>query len=228
MYVKDLSYYGKSGLWNEIEYSIKSVRKFYPDAVCWVVGDDPGFGVNHIEAERFRNNDISHQATFDVINKMYKIIESEVGSDFVLMYDDVYFLQKVDYTIWYAYNKVNNLETYQRKWSRSYMSMWRQTYRLIDAFREDLWDWETHLPRYLNKEKLNIILHIYGHKLLIPTSLYAGHYIKETVLMTDEQYDLVKWPPDIPVEEGFKRKFLNLMDSAITLEFEEKMADYYN
>ena len=232
IYIHKFSYFGKSGLWNEIEYSIKSVRQNYPGARCWVVGDDPGFGVNHIPCEQVERHDKGYPAEIDVVKKFRKIIESDVGEEFILMYDDIFILNPVtyeDFKITYGYSHVDNVEEYARKWSRSYKMLWKNTYRIIANLVDDIYDWETHLPRLYDKFQLEQVLDAYDcdNVPLIATSLYAAHYIKDTVLMDDSvQYDLFNVRV-VDYTEGFKCKFMNIMDETIDMDFENKMKEVF-
>jgi hypothetical protein len=232
-YIKDPSFFNKGGIFNELEYSVKSVEKNYDGAVrCFVVGDKPPVdGVIHIPVERVHHTVIQWERHVDQIAKFRAIIDSDINEDFVLIYDDTYLMNKViekDITTTYGYNKVDDVEKYIRKWSRTYAMIWKETYRKIAEFRSDLYDWETHLPRYLSKIRLENVINKFNldENNLISTSLYAAKYAENTVLMGDLQYDLVSWPPKIPLEEGFKRKFMNLMDPAITFEFIDAIKEH--
>jgi len=232
-YIKEPSFYNKGGYFNELEYSIKSVRKNYKgDVRCFVVGDDPGLDVIHIPVERVRHNVIQWERHIDQMAKFRAVFDSDVNEEFVLIYDDTYFLNEItenDLKTTYGYAKVDDVDKYIRKWSRTYAMIWRETYRTIADFRGDLYDWETHLPRYLTKNGLNSVINEFDldENNLISTSLFAAKYAKNTVLMGDIQYDLVSWPPKIWLNEGFQRKFMNIMDQAITFEFVDKMKEVY-
>ena len=227
-YILEPSFYNKGGIFNELEYSIKSVRKFYPDCRCFVVGDDPGLDVIHIPVERKRHEVIQWERHIDQLAKFRAIIDSEINEEFILMYDDTYFLQPItdkDLKVYYGYNKVDDVERYVRKWSRTYAMLWKDTYRKIQDFRTDIYDWESHMPKFLNKTGLENVIKEFKleENNLISTSLFAAKYAKETILIEGLQYDLVSWPPTIDIDEGFKRKFLNIMDPAITFEFIDKI-----
>ena len=231
IYIEKLSFYAKSGMWNEIEWSIKSVRQNYPGANCWVVGDDPGFGVKHIPCEPILKHPSGPAPTVDAIKKFRAIIQSEVGEEFVLMYDDVYLMQPIkDFNTTYGYSKVDNYKTYLRKWSRSYRNIWRNTYEKIEVVLDgrQMWDWETHLPRLFNKFQLEDVLNAYScdDKQLIATSLYAAHFAEETTLI-DVQFDL-RNTIGVDYKEGFKMPFMNIMDSAICLDFKEAMKAHFH
>ena len=236
IYVREGSYYDKAG-WNELEYSIKSVRKNYRgDCKCWVVGDYPDgmedlveHGIiNHLPCEQIRVHHSNLPQEIDVIKKFRAIIKSDVEEEFILMYDDIFLLQPLEKKDFlnYGYDVVEDVEGYIRKWSRSYKMVWKNTYRMIKEFRDDIYDWETHLPRLLEKEYFEEILNRYfcDEVPMIATSLYSARYGGETILMDKTtQYDLVQWPSYLSLEDGFKCKFLNLGDDAIILDVKERM-----
>lgn len=232
IYIEKFSYFAKSGLWNEIEYSIKSVRQNFPGARCWVVGDDPGFGVNHIPCEQVEKHERGYPVEIDVVRKFRKIIESEIGDEFILMYDDIYLLQPMDifdFRVTYGRCVIEDVEEYGRGWSRSYKMLWRNTYRIIENVVTVMYDWETHLPRLYDKYQLEQVLNAYDcdNVPLIATSLYAAHYIpKTTILAPGIQYDLFNTRID-DHESGFKCKFMNIMDQSIDYPFEKKMKEVF-
>jgi len=230
IYAHPFSYYAKSGLWNEIEYSIKSVRQYYPGAVCWVVGDDPGFDVRHIPSNRIETHQSNVPIDMDVIKKFRAIFDSEIGDDFILMYDDIFLLQPLtreDFDITYGRCKVEDVETYQRPWSRSYRMLWQKTYRVIKEITDEVYDWETHLPRLYNKGKLKQVLDAYCCDTIpyIATSLYAAQFATDTVIIDSSvQLNLLN---SQQIEYDFSSKFLNIMDESITVEFKEKMREVF-
>ena len=144
IYAKPFSYFAKHKTWNELEYSIKSVRKNYPKAVCWVVGDDPELDVNFIKTDRVITHPSNHPIDIDVIRKFRTIIESDINEEFVLMYDDIFILKPItrkDLEITYARCMVDNVDTYKRSWSTSYRRLWQKTYKIIQDLRDDVYDW---------------------------------------------------------------------------------------
>jgi hypothetical protein len=130
--------------------------------------------------------------------------------------------------------------TYRRKWGGLYKFTWQDTYRIIDEQIKpgNRYDFETHLPRYLEKHKLAQVLttkyNLNGKEILpgdwglINTSLYHALFAKDILLMPDDlQYDLNSWPPYLPLEDGFNMPYLNLGDHAIVVDFIEKMEETF-
>jgi len=230
IYAKPFSYFAKRGTWNELEYSIKSVKKNYPKAVCWVVGDDPGLDVNWIKTDRVITHPSNHPIDIDVIRKFRTIIDSDINEEFVLMYDDIFLIKPVtrkDLEVVYGRCKIDNVNTYSRPWSTSYRRLWQKTYKMIQDITENVYDWETHLPRFLEKYALKQVLDAYmcDENPLIATSLYSAHFAEETKVLTNEQSNLLNTVVDI--DKAFDCTFMNIMDDTITLEFKNKMTELF-
>lgn len=238
------SFYAKRGTFNELEYSIKSVRKFFTgEPRCWVVGDDPKLDVDHIYHKQLFTHVSGRPGEIDQVQKFYKILDSEIGDEFILMMDDVFYLQPFDETdlrVTWAYDVFENYMTYRRKWGGSYKFAWQDTYKIIDEQIRpgNRYDWETHLPRYIEKHKLAQVLtdkFTLGGKQMTPsdwgvitTSLYHAHFAEQTIIMPDDlQYDLNSWPPYKSLDEGFKMRYLNLGDHAIVPDFVIKMEEVF-
>ena len=96
IYIESPSYFRKTGIFNELDYSIRSVRKnFKGVGDCYVVGDNPHLDVKHIEVQRIETSKWGYFRHFDQIKKLKAILDSDISDDFVLMYDDIYLINKV-------------------------------------------------------------------------------------------------------------------------------------
>jgi len=237
-YAYDLSFYKKAGIFNEIEYSIKSVRKNFPDCRCFVVGDDPGFDTIHIQAPPQVTGPNSEQPQHvDKINKMTVMANHpEINEEFVLMYDDIYLMKPTtveDLKINWARQEVANIYDYvkskTRTGDRSYKNIWSTTYEYIKMIRyekdEKTYDWETHTPRYLEKTKLRGILKkIDPMNPMIVTALYDGYYAHNTkIINTDVQTDIWTHTPGMDFEKLLDVQYLNIYDNVIVPEFINQM-----
>ena len=191
IYAKKFSYWYKSGQFNELDYSIRSVRKNYKgDVRCFVVGDDPGLDVIHLKAPPVvMQDDVYHQPQhFDLMNKFDVILNSEVNEEFVLMYDDIFMLKTTDkeeIKKTYGRCELGNVEEYirtGRDGGTPYKKVWLMTYNYIQPYRNikglKTYDWETHLPRFMEKKHLKWLIERLNLKDLpmIPTSLYSAHF----------------------------------------------------
>ena len=254
IYAKKFSAYYKSGLFNELDYSIRSVRKnFQGDARCFVVGDDPGLDAIHLKAPPLVTHDPINKepVNLDLLNKMEAIIDShKVNEEFILMYDDIFILKpttkeelKQEYGRCEVVNPSNYIQT--RNGGRPYKKLWVSTYDYIVPFRLQKglksYDWETHLPRFLEKKKLKWLINALNLRDIpkIPTSLYsAGCYIAadefkdceipETLVMPpDLQSDIWTHTPGMDLEAEFNKKYMNIYDDVLVPEFLERMYDAF-
>jgi hypothetical protein len=227
-YVEHLSYHYKTGLFNELEWSIKSVKKNYQGPVrCFVVGDDPELeGVTHIPAKLIETVSYGYARHFDIIRKL-QLSLPHLEDEFVLMYDDIYILNPVgidDLKEVYARDPIDDIESYMRgrPGDMSYKSGLKSTLHYIKDHlgRDDLYDWETHLPRYFVKSGIEFLIR--ESKLdmqnVFITSLYPAYYSGTPNLgWKDVQYDIWTWTPAMTdeLDENFKKLFLNLTDDAL-------------
>lgn len=236
------SFWGRSGIFNELEYSIKSVKKFGPDPRCIVVGDKPpvSFGdIIHIPAPPFPEQHPSKQRqTVDKTNKMEVMAtHPDIGDEFVIMYDDVFLLKPTtvdDLKINWARQEITYIEEYmqsgKRTGDRSYREMWRSTYEFIKMIRDEreqkTYDWETHTPRYFEKSKLNDLFRKfdfeYNPKLV--QALYDGFHAHNTQIINDEiQTDLWSHEPGMDFVKLLDVQYLNIYDNVIVPEFVEQL-----
>lgn len=223
VYIKGPSWWNKSGQFNELYWSIKTVEKYYKGARCIVVGDAPGFECEHIPVQRIEtaSADVRH---VDVINKLKAVCELDID-DFVLMYDDIYFLRKIskkDITTPYALCKIEDLNTYQRgKGGLLYTRLWRETYAKIAEMEVELYDWETHLPRYMLKDRVKWLIETFDlmHNNYIISSLYGAMWGENPVLLSENdgiRSHVDAMGPGIDLDKEFSRKFLIIDDNACT------------
>ena len=223
VYIEGPSVYKKRGTIYELEYSVKSVRKFFPEAKCVVFGDKPSFEVDHVQVDKIPADpgaiDVRHK---DIINKLEVI--ADYCDEFVLMYDDVYFLKPItpgDLQTHYALCSIPDLEQYARKGSMLYTRLWRNTYKKVSELIDNLVDWETHLPRYMTSERVRYLIDkydLFNNNLLI-TSLYPAIFADWYKLLSETKgvrgY-IDQMGPSVDLEMEFDNKFLILNDNAYT------------
>lgn len=172
---------------DEILTSIKSVRKFFSgECRVFVVGDDPKIpGIIHLPAERIGNTRFPKAK--DAARKLDLIAHNpDISEDFIYMYDDIVLLRKCrreDFEVVIAVDYVSKIDTY---WDgkRKPSSVWRTVFMsTIHTLRNNglpTWNYETHLPRMLNKEKVAYIIKTFD-LIAIPhlfATLYFNFYHK--------------------------------------------------
>ena len=236
-YAKQFSAWHLGGLFNELDYSIRSVRKNYQgDVRCFVIGDDPELeGVIHLEAPPVIMEDkvTGQPRQKDQINKFQVLLDSEVNEEFVLIWDDVFILQPTTHeelkTV-YGRCEVTNPDEYikTRSGGTPYRKLWVSTYDhiLIYRLRQGLktYDWETHLPRVMEKSKLEWLIKSLFLKDIpkLPTGLYQGYYSEETKILPEWlQSDIYTHEPFM--DFGFDCKYMNIGDSVIVPSFIKQM-----
>ena len=227
-------------MFNELEYSIKSVRKNYKgDARCFVIGDDPGLDVAYIPAQRietYKNN----PREADVNNKLSLVANSDEIGDFVLMCDDLFINQPIDdEELRKAYGRGEIVDIFdyvkKRRGSMDYKRSWRATYEFATVIRypkgQKTYDWECHLPRFIVKDRLKYIMKTFDLKNnpKIVTGLHDAYEVEETELITpDLQADLWTHRPGMDFDVELKKRYMNLYDDAIMPELIEKMKILYD
>jgi len=240
IYIDTPSYWYKTGIFNELEYSVKSVQKNYKGKTrCFVVGDDPGLGhlgVEHIPIKRLESSKYGYHRHFDMITKVKAALKVTKSSEFVLMYDDIYLLKPVskrDLKKIYAKTRITSINDYLnvRKGDSSYLRCWTSTYNRIQEFRDDLWDWETHMPRYYDVNALYMIIDKYSldRVAYLLFSLYAAEFSKIPHIITDDiQSNILEDRPfHNDYDKAFDSMFMNVADDGISVGFRNKMREMF-
>lgn len=237
-YVRSMSSWDKSGLLNELEYSIKSVRKFYKGKTrCFVIGDDPKLDVIHLEAPPRVEIHTSNQPRYiDQTRKAWAVVNNkEIGDEFVWMYDDIYFLQPIsakEIKISYGRKEITCIDEYmkERLGDNGYKRIWRSTYDYVKMMRDGkgqkTYDWEAHMRRYMIKDKLKWIIKTFDltNTAKLTSGIYDGHFnTKTTVIDEMTQADLWTHTPKTDLELEFTKKYMNIYDDAIIPELVERM-----
>ena len=185
----DVVYLYVGSKWEEIRYSIKSVKKYFPEyRNIWVVGIKPdwmGDEIKHIEAGKGSRGMANKVA--NIHDKMMKIAMcDEISEDFVFMCDDFYILQpvtKADFYLTRARADTNSEEYYKRLnrhyrgSNHAFKRMLLET--LVDVKKKGYygWDGECHVPRIINRYKLKQTLDKFGNRNLWATC-YLNHHFR--------------------------------------------------
>jgi len=247
-YIYEPSAWRKMGIFNELEYSIRSVLHNVKDARIIVVGDKPpvSMDVIHIpgppQVKQSPSCSLEKSCTIDKLNKMIAMANSdEVGDEFVLMYDDMFIMQPTtveDLKINWVKSEITNIEEYLKSPVRtgdtSYKRVWLSTYEFIKMIRDSegkkTYDWEAHTPRYFVKEKLKDILNkfdLISNRKLAP-AIYDCYYAENSqIITTDVQSDLWTHKPGMDFDELLSKQYLNIYDNVIVPEFIEKMKSMF-
>lgn len=228
MYAHDYSFSVKSaGMFNELEYSIKTVRKFYKGARCFVVGDAPDYidaiKIPHAVTETVPG--FMDRTQVDMIRKIKLIIDCEkINEEFVLMYDDHFFLQKITKADLQptALCKIDNMASYfrgERAFGLLYGRLWKATYDTIMNMTPNVYDWETHLPKLFLKSKVRKLVDLYNLEsanLMLPSLYYTLYAKKVRLISEDDTIRSHTWTigGDMDWDKVFSRKFLIIDDNS--------------
>jgi len=217
-------------IWRELYYSVKSVKKFFKGLPyeIFVVGDAPRIkGVNHIPCERIKGQ--SNAKAMDATKKLRKIVDSgTINDDFIYMYDDIIFLKDLtvdDFTPIVANNHVKDINDYWgngRKPSDNWIQVFNKTILKLKYHNLPTFNYETHLPRLLNKERITKILDQYkleDNLYMFSTLYFNTFYTSPDVCLKENE--TIKADITIPYEEHRLdkyikgRKFLNYNDMGL-------------
>ena len=239
LYAKKFSAWDLAGQFNELDYSIRSVRKnFQGDVRCFVIGDDPGLeGVIHLKAPPLvmEDNVTGQPRQKDQMNKYRVLIDSEINEEFVLIWDDVFILKPTteeELKVVYGRCEVTNPYTYikTRCGGTPYKKLWVDTYAHILAYRRreglKTYDWETHLPRVMEKTKLkDLIENLFLNDIpKLVTGLYQAYHSGETRILPEGlQSDIYTHVPFMDFSKVFDCKYMNIGDSVIVPSFIKQM-----
>jgi hypothetical protein len=235
IYVHGPSDYAKTGRFYELEYSIRSVKQNYKGkAEIYVVGDDPELDVNHIPVDRVENSKYGFYRHFDQIRKLKAAMEV-IKDEFVLMYDDIYIIKPTSAEKLrqiYALSEIEDLSEYSatRKGSPLYRDCWRATYNRILEYRDDLYDWETHLPRHYDVEMLKYIIKTYSldRGAYLSYSMYAAQFGKPHIVDETVQQSVLEYrPTQVNWDKTFSARYLNTDDNGISGEFVKLMKNKF-
>lgn len=194
--------------WQELAFSIKSIRShFLGRCRIFVVGDNPGLtSVIHIPADKQKGR------AKDICNKLQVITNTPaISDDFIYCYDDQILLKDINRE-WFnkviANDHVRDHTTYFKGArgttpSPSWQSLFRFTFALLTKHRLPTYNYETHLPRMMNKGKIRQAFVKFGRSNIeqsLFNSLYFNlHYEKPDVL--------IKSPAGAHIKAGIHRSF---------------------
>jgi len=242
-YAKKFSAWTLGHNFYELDYSIRSVRKNYQgDVRCFVVGDDPGLDVIHVKAPPLVERDevTGQPRQKDHINKYDALLDcDEINEEFVLIWDDVFILQPTteeEIKTIYGRCEVENPYEYikTRSGGTPYKRLWLDTYTYILPFRRQkglkTYDWETHLPRFMEKKKLKELIdsHFMRDIPKLVTGMYQAFYSGDCEIMPEGlQSDIFTHKAGMDFDKEFECKYMNIGDGVIVPDFVERMQERF-
>lgn len=181
-------YAKQPAIWEELSYSILSIKKFFKgDFEIWVYGDDPRIrGVHWVKTERVVS--IRGSKTLDINSKLLKISQNSLlPENFVYLYDDIIILRSCteeDFKPSRAIDHVPKPGVYfgpGAKPSHEWISQFVKTLTILKEEKLPTWNYETHLARWYNREKVQQMVTKYNllEEPLLFASLYFNNFCKE-------------------------------------------------
>jgi hypothetical protein len=181
-------------VWDELHYSVLSIRKFFKgDFKIFVYGDDPKIkGVTWIKTDKIRTE--KNSKTTDINSKILKIANNkEINEDFVYLYDDIILLRpctEVDFKSTRAMDYASKPGAYfgpNAKPSRTWINQWLKTMLTLKQYQLPTWNYETHLPRWYNKTQIREVMERY--RVMDNVLLFASLYFNTLYVAPDESLD---------------------------------------
>ncbi len=165
---------GASG--DELRWSVRSVEHSFQGKVkITIVGDKPPWYHGHYIPKRRVPKNTPNRSYRDMLSKMWVMAtHQEIDDDFVWMMDDIYLIKPVT---------IEDLATPRAdRWMRSKGNSWQRrkfnTMTLLESLGKTTHDYATHLPHYVEKQKLREMYdtHNLHHNTLLWEVLYGNLY----------------------------------------------------
>lgn len=179
-------YISSTAKWQELKYSIRSIKKHFGElGKIWIIGDYPEWlNEEFYYIPHVRTLGINLPKCYDAGSKMLTIINHpDISENFIYSSDDVYFLRDISSAdinkpyCWGHFNEMNfipHTKHEQLKWS---------TKLALEAYGfSDVISGETHLPRYFNKRKMQLIFDEFNpiENRLLTNTLYLNYYREQS------------------------------------------------
>lgn len=133
---------------DELRYSLRSLRFVKDKGRVFITGECPSFVQNIIHTPA---KDIGCRT----INHWWKvkqtILSTDIGENFVLMYDDIFFIKEVELSNYPYYNR--GLIKDHKTGTSSYIENLKEAQRVLMKMNKPTVDYTLHIPCIYNREK---------------------------------------------------------------------------
>jgi hypothetical protein len=158
----DLVYICRSGENEELRYSIRSAVANLPHKNIWVVGGKPDWYTgNYIKLDQKKSKYVNAKNSLKAICE-----EKRISDSFILMNDDFYIINKVDYVPYmYSGTLDDRIEKREEIFSgNTYTTLLKETLASLSRKKQEglILDYELHVPMIMEKKKLSRILGFLG------------------------------------------------------------------
>ena len=219
----------------ELKYAIRSFEKYCDfDFNIVLVGDCPSwYKGDFIPTQAIRGMQFAR--CFDIANKLNHICNSPIiTDDFIYSYDDIYLINKCtidDFKKIVALG-IANRHSVSKDGSENYKRLFAQTIKDLD--KDELYIYETHLPRILNKEKLSLIYRAYNlrQRPILFSTIYFNEFFDypDEILMEKNTIKLGIYQqlPKSEIERQVKDyKFLNHTEKSYGIGMQNFLKEKY-
>lgn len=161
---------------DEIRFSVRSVEKFFDgEAKCTIIGDRPPWFGGHCITQKRSPNSTHHRGFRDTLAKLWTAANSpEVDFGFVWMMDDIYFMKK------FSFEQISApmAESFHNASGNTWQLLKKQTMEVLSALGHTTHDYATHLPHYVEREKIKAMFDAFNlhDRILIWEILYGNTY----------------------------------------------------
>lgn len=180
----------------ELKYSIRSICKHakFPFDIL-IIGDKPNwYNGKCIEMPPIRGKRFTR--AFDIARKLDVICGTEyISDDFLYCYDDQYFINPVQLEDLSGAISLNQITDYKEP--RVGSEVWRELMNrtvsaLVNNGHEVCYNYETHLPRLLNRSRLKLIIDGYDlhRQPLLFSTLYFNEYYSEPKVILEKENNI--------------------------------------
>jgi hypothetical protein len=213
----DFVYICRDGENEELRYSIRSVVKYFKDAVIWVVGGKPNwYSGNFVEVK-----DSGHK--FQNIHDAYVAIaeEKKISNKFILMNDDFFILKNQNFYNYYSGFLKDKIISHSTQYGNtSYARALNGAVRelKIRGIKEPL-NYDIHTPMVFEKPLLAQVLGLS----LAPRSLYGNLFINDGINIQDVK--IYKHTKEFDLNNNFistEDNSFNLIKDQLSRMFKEK------
>lgn len=179
-------------VWNELIFTLRSIEKnLLFDYRVIIFGDvNPKIkNVTYVEMQNISGGEFSKAK--DSIKKMNAMISHpEVTEDFLYWYDDIILLKQIDLSFFDNLYAVNDIAKIRRIETNNYMRNMFNTHDALLKKGYSTINYETHLPRLFNKQKMKETLDTFCPNMapiLINTCYYNMHGMDPVFLHKEDK-----------------------------------------
>jgi len=180
--------------WEELRYSMRSLKNLNADIEVFVFGDDPGWFSGHVNFVPLAR--ICDNPPLDIVNKLKAVINHpDITDDFIWMNDDIYFINPVELWEVFMLKAMNNLADLNLKAKNLWYRNLIKTKEKLIELKLSTWNYSTHLPFVYNKGKMKELIKVFDleNNSFLITTLYHNYCFPKTMpLLLNGKLDDIK------------------------------------